>query len=343
MLRRQAGLVAGLLLAAWVGLGPGLRAQMASAAPKSKPAASAAHANSTPPAAPARAQLAVARALAHTERPSLELLPRGWYLPIERITGAQLRARAAVARLNAAQTARMLAAFRRKFQARMQHPPSRHALAALYARAFTRAQLQSLLQNARRGAPVEPMVLFPRYLQLRLQVLDNWELEGAYVAMQDAMASFPQMENEPASGRPGKLAAPKKVRVNIYPSAQAARSDLAAALARARREHKRVLLDFGGNWCYDCHVLDQAFLHSRVTPILRAHFVVVHINIGTFDRNLDLAARYQVPLKLGVPALAVLSSRGRLLYSQGHGEFQDARSLAPADVARFLEQWAATH
>src|SRR5471030_1700748 len=46
---------------------------------------------------------------------------------------------------------------------------------------------------------------------------------------------------------------------DIYPDPSQARSDLAAALKTASANHKRVLIDFGGNWCGDCQVLDLYF------------------------------------------------------------------------------------
>src|SRR5450755_2245485 len=33
-------------------------------------------------------------------------------------------------------------------------------------------------------------------------------------------------------------------------------ADIAAAQIAARKGHKRILLEFGGNWCGDCQVLD---------------------------------------------------------------------------------------
>ena len=46
---------------------------------------------------------------------------------------------------------------------------------------------------------------------------------------------------------------------HIYPEVDAAKTDIAAALTKAKREHKRVLVDFGGDWCGDCQVLNLYF------------------------------------------------------------------------------------
>jgi thioredoxin 1 len=140
-------------------------------------------------------------------------------------------------------------------------------------------------------------------------------------------------------GEPRRLKQPLKLNPNLYNPQADAKGEIKEALQHAAREHKNVILVFGGNWCYDCHVLDLAFHHPEIEPTLKAHFVVVHVDIGEYNKNLDLAERYQVPLKKGVPALAVLASDGRLLYSQQAGEFESARSLAPEDVIAFLKKW----
>ena len=97
----------------------------------------------------------------------------------------------------------------------------------------------------------------------------------------------------------------------IYPDPAQAKADLAAALKAAAAQHKRVLVEFGGNWCGDCQVLDIYFHDPKNLPILTSNFELVHINVGHYDANLDLAKQYDVPLAKGVPALAVLDEHGQ--------------------------------
>src|SRR5579863_7305415 len=125
----------------------------------------------------------------------------------------------------------------------------------------------------------------------------------------------------------------------IYPVPEQAKSDLAAALKTAAASHKHVLLDFGGNWCGDCQVLDLYFHDAKNLPILEQNFVLVHINIGHMDENEDIARLYDVPLGRGVPALAVLNERGKLLFSQKKGEFEAMRRMESSSVTEFLVQW----
>lgn len=125
----------------------------------------------------------------------------------------------------------------------------------------------------------------------------------------------------------------------LYPDIAQAKQDIAAALAQAGKENKRVLLDFGGNWCGDCQVLNIYFRAPANRALLDRNYVLVPVNVGHLDQNLDLATKYGVPLVKGVPALAVLDSKGELLYSQHNAEFESMGRVDPGAVTAFLLQW----
>ena len=126
---------------------------------------------------------------------------------------------------------------------------------------------------------------------------------------------------------------------HIYSETANPKADIAAALATARREHKRVILDFGGDWCPDCQVLDIYFHQAPNAQMLTKNFVLVHVWIGQMDANLDIAAKYGVSIKKGVPALAVLAPSGKVLYAQATSEFRDMQAVSPASVTEFLKKW----
>jgi thiol:disulfide interchange protein len=138
----------------------------------------------------------------------------------------------------------------------------------------------------------------------------------------------------PAS-RPAHPYTPK----HLYSETADPNADIAAALKQARKEHKRVILDFGGDWCGDCQVLDIYFHQDPNLDLLEKHFVIAHVWIGHMDRNLDIAARYGVPIHTGVPALAVLTPTGKVLYAQSTGEFRDMRHMESESVTEFLNRW----
>ncbi len=129
------------------------------------------------------------------------------------------------------------------------------------------------------------------------------------------------------------------VKKHIYPDISEAQADVDAGLQQAAKEHKRVLLIFGGDWCGDCQVLDINLHDPANVDLLTKSYVVVHVNIGHIDENVDLAAKYGVPLKKGVPAVSVIDAKGKVIHAQATGEFSDMRHMDPRSVNQFLTQW----
>ncbi len=142
-----------------------------------------------------------------------------------------------------------------------------------------------------------------------------------------SLASIPVVPKAAAQILPNK---------NLYSETADPTADISAALVRARAEHKRVLLDFGGNWCSDCQLLDIYYHQSPNAELLDKNFIVVHINIGHMDKNVDVAKKYNVPITKGVPALAVLDAHGKLLYAEKEKEFEHP---TPEDITAFLKRW----
>lgn len=124
----------------------------------------------------------------------------------------------------------------------------------------------------------------------------------------------------------------------LYPSNADAKKEIADAIQAAARDHKRILLVFGASWCFDCFALDYRFHQPDIQPIVDKNYHVVHVDIGQQDKNLDIAQRYDTPVE-AVPATAVLSSTGKLLFSQKSHQFSSARSLDPQAIVKFLETW----
>ena len=143
----------------------------------------------------------------------------------------------------------------------------------------------------------------------------------------------------PANDAAAKLSEPLSVRADLYPADADAKSEITEVLKHAAAERKRVLLIFGANWCYDCHVLDQALHDGDAGKIVSQNFLLVHVDIGEGEKNPDLLKTYKIPLDKGVPAVAVLESNGRLLYSSGDGEFEAARRMLKKDLVAFLNKW----
>jgi thioredoxin 1 len=162
--------------------------------------------------------------------------------------------------------------------------------------------------------------------QVWLQKLGDWKIVST-------------QRGDPAEKQARRLPEPAKPNTQLYPPAEEAPSEISTALSAAAKDHKRVLLVFGGNWCYDCHVLDTTFRSKAFAPLVNANYHVIHINVGNYDANLDLAKKYEIPLEKGVPSLAILDPDGTLVVSQKKGEFESTVRIGPEDIAEFLKKW----
>ena len=139
----------------------------------------------------------------------------------------------------------------------------------------------------------------------------------------------------------GAQMTPPAVHKHLYSDTAVPSADIAAALKQARAEHKRVILDFGGDWCGDCQVLDIYFHDQPNLDLLDKNFVLVHVWIGHMDKNIDVAAKYGVPISHGVPALSVLDAKGKVLFAQSTGDFANMRGMNVQSVTEFLNKWKA--
>jgi uncharacterized protein YyaL (SSP411 family) len=129
-------------------------------------------------------------------------------------------------------------------------------------------------------------------------------------------------EPKPAAMTPGDqpaAAKPAKAKAPLYDVNADAKQQIAAALAKAKKENRRVLIQWGGNWCSWCIKLD-ALMKSDPTlsKKLIYEYDVVHVDAGQpNDKNLDLATSYGADLKAnGFPFLTILDADGKPIANQ---------------------------
>jgi protein disulfide-isomerase len=129
-----------------------------------------------------------------------------------------------------------------------------------------------------------------------------------------------------------------------YDEAADAKAQVAQAVSAAGRDKRPVLVVFGANWCPDCRALDIAMKEGRNAELIGREFRVVKVDVGRFDRNVDVAERYGVPLKKGIPAVAIVNADGRAVYATKAGELADARGMSEDGLYRFFREAAdSTH
>ena len=117
---------------------------------------------------------------------------------------------------------------------------------------------------------------------------------------------------------------------------------VASARARAKRAGKLLLIDLGGNWCLDCHILAGVMETEPLKAWMAKRFEIVSVDVGRFDKNQHIQQSFGIKGRLeGVPALLIVNPRtGKLVNTGRITALADARSLTPQALADVLAGWA---
>lgn len=127
-----------------------------------------------------------------------------------------------------------------------------------------------------------------------------------------------------------------------YDASVDAKAQVNAALKRARKSGKPLLIDFGANWCADCRVLAGVLELPEMRPWIARHFELIQVDVGEFDRNLDIAIRFSGKKLGAVPAIFVIDGKtGKLRNADSTLALGDARVMRPQAIADWLATWTA--
>tara|TARA_B100001167_G_scaffold62680_1_gene36820 strand:- start:225 stop:692 length:468 start_codon:yes stop_codon:yes gene_type:complete len=123
-----------------------------------------------------------------------------------------------------------------------------------------------------------------------------------------------------------------------YDESANAEIDLAYAITEANKANKHVLIEMGANWCPDCRTLGRYFQRADIKAWLDERFVVVAVDVGEWDKNLEIAERYGNPISEGIPSLVVLDSKGVMQFATLAGELASAREISGDDLIEWLNE-----
>lgn len=132
-------------------------------------------------------------------------------------------------------------------------------------------------------------------------------------------------------------------RPNIYDEQADATRQIADAVARAKRDHERVLVQWGANGCGWCHKLHEVCsTNTELKTVLRDEYEVVLVDVGRFDKNVELAEKLGAQLKgNGVPYLTILDEDGKTVVNQDTGSLEAGPDHDVAKVLKFLNDHVA--
>ena len=117
-----------------------------------------------------------------------------------------------------------------------------------------------------------------------------------------------------------------------------AEEQISDALETAKLKNRYVLLQMGGNWCPDCRTLGEYFARPDIKEWLDERVVLVSVDVGEWDRNLDIVEEYENPISEGIPALVLLNSNNEVMFATLAGELASARSMSKNDLIDWLNK-----
>lgn len=125
---------------------------------------------------------------------------------------------------------------------------------------------------------------------------------------------------------------------NPYNENADAKLEIRQASTQAAATKTPIIVVFGANWCGDCKALASAIKKGPSAALLSRDFNIVKVNVGHFDKNLDVAKSYGVPLAKGIPAVVILSIKNEVLYVTKEGELADAEKLGEDGIYEFFKR-----
>ena len=122
-----------------------------------------------------------------------------------------------------------------------------------------------------------------------------------------------------------------------YDESADAKADIAAAFAQAQAENKLMLITFGANWCPDCRAFDKAIHEPELATTIDRRYVLVKVDVGNWDKNIDVVQRFGNPISGGIPSIVVLDAQENSLYATKAGQLASSRSMSTVQFAQFFE------
>jgi thioredoxin-related protein len=129
----------------------------------------------------------------------------------------------------------------------------------------------------------------------------------------------------------------------LYDPGENAEEKIAQTIARAKAEGKHVFIQIGGNWCVWCARFHDFITHDAKTDsIIKADYVVYHMNYSKENFNAKLLAKYGYPQRFGFPVFLVLDGDGKLLHIQNSWYLEDGKKSYDHDkTIEFFTDWSA--
>src|ERR1043166_2691446 len=127
----------------------------------------------------------------------------------------------------------------------------------------------------------------------------------------------------------------------LYNPEENAAAGINNAVKLAKEKGKHVFIQIGGNWCIWCARFDDFIkTDQRIDSLIKADFVVYHLNYSKENYNPKILARYGFPQRFGFPVFLILDGSGKLIHTQNSSYLEDGKkSYNRENIIGFLKDW----
>ena len=127
----------------------------------------------------------------------------------------------------------------------------------------------------------------------------------------------------------------------IYNPTADAKADIKAAVQKAAKEGKHVLVQAGGNWCSWCLRFNKMVTEdAQLDSALKANYVIYHLNYSKENKNEEVMASLGYPQRFGFPVFLILDGKGNRLNTQNSSYLEQDKGYSKEKVLEFLSQWS---
>ena len=103
------------------------------------------------------------------------------------------------------------------------------------------------------------------------------------------------------------------------------------------QQSKQPILIFGGNWCPDCRILDGTLQLPTIKKFMNKNYNIMHIDIGRYDKNMELISYFGIPKEKGVPRVLVFDKNKIIINKKSTKEWTTARDRRKQEVFDYFQ------
>ena len=114
-------------------------------------------------------------------------------------------------------------------------------------------------------------------------------------------------------------------------------SDIERFLDSSINKSKQPIIIFGGNWCPDCRILEGTLQLPTIKKYMIEHYEIMHVDVGRYDKNMNLISYFKIPKEEGVPRVLVFDTNKNILNMESTKEWTTARDRKQQEIFNYFQ------